>query len=389
MSSDKTHAAIATTSPGHFTTIQVPTPATPDPGQVLIKVEYASMIILDTYINDLGHRVQPQDYPVILGFNGAGTIMQVGEGIDDLKVGDRVTAVMFGKSERKAMQEYVVQPRSVVAKIPSSLPLSAALSAAATIPDNFITAFSALFSPSYLGFPYPSFIPSPPPPSDPSTTSPSPPLTTPILIYGAGTTTGQYAIQLLHATGYTSIFATSSPKHHPYLLSLGASHVFDYRSPTLAADILLQVTPKGSERRLKYVLDCVTAEATLERIAQVVDEEGGSKVALLLPIKKGDNVRVEKGKEELMSELPEERNPFPKGTKHLGVRGILFAEDPYLRANLLPKILPHLLDHGIIQPNKVRLLDESFGTLEERVGKGLELLRNNLVSGEKVVVKIQ
>ncbi|THV06444.1 GroES-like protein [Dendrothele bispora CBS 962.96] len=375
MSSGKTHTAIASTSPGHFTTIQVPTPSSLEPDQVLVKVEYASMIAFDTYVNDLGYFVQPQDYPVIFGFNGAGTIVQVGEDVDDLKVGDRVTAFAFGKSERKAMQEYVVQPRSVVAKIPSSLNLSAA----ATIPDNFITAFNSLFNPSYLGLPYPSFAPSPP------STSVSPSLTTPILIYGAGSTTGQYAIQLLHASGYISILVTSSPKHHSYLLSLGASHVFDYRSSTLASDIL-QVT---QGKKVEYVLDCVTAEATLERISQVVNEEGGSKVALLLPIKKGDKVRGEGGKEEMVFELPEERNPLPKGTKQLGVRNFLYLENSYLRTYLMPKILPHLLDQGIIQPNKVRLLDESSGTLEERVGKGLDLLRNNLVSGEKVVVKVQ
>jgi hypothetical protein len=52
----------------------------------------------------------------------------------------------------------------------------------------------------------------------------------------------------------------------------------------------------------------------------------------------------------------------------------------------MPKILPQLLAEGIIQPNRVRLLDQ--GTFKERVAVGLDLLRNNKVSGEKVVVKI-
>jgi hypothetical protein len=52
----------------------------------------------------------------------------------------------------------------------------------------------------------------------------------------------------------------------------------------------------------------------------------------------------------------------------------------------MPKILPQLLASGIIQPNRVRLLDQ--GTFKERVATGLELLRNNKVSGEKVVVRI-
>ena len=52
----------------------------------------------------------------------------------------------------------------------------------------------------------------------------------------------------------------------------------------------------------------------------------------------------------------------------------------------MPKILPELLQKGLIQPNRVKLLDQ--GTLKERVEIGLDLLRNNKVSGEKVVVKI-
>lgn len=57
-----------------------------------------------------------------------------------------------------------------------------------------------------------------------------------------------------------------------------------------------------------------------------------------------------------------------------------------MKTNLMPKILPSLLASGIIKPNRVRLLDQ--GTFKERVAVGLDLLRNNKVSGEKVVVKV-
>ena len=52
----------------------------------------------------------------------------------------------------------------------------------------------------------------------------------------------------------------------------------------------------------------------------------------------------------------------------------------------MPKIVPRLLEDGLIKPNKIRLLDQ--GTFEERVGLGLDLLRSNKVRGEKVVVKV-
>jgi hypothetical protein len=52
----------------------------------------------------------------------------------------------------------------------------------------------------------------------------------------------------------------------------------------------------------------------------------------------------------------------------------------------MPKILPQLLASGLIKPNKVRLLDQ--GTFKERVAAGLDLLRNNALSGEKIIVKV-
>jgi len=61
-------------------------------------------------------------------------------------------------------------------------------------------------------------------------------------------------------------------------------------------------------------------------------------------------------------------------------------QDKRLERDLMPKIVPQLLEDGLIKPNKIRLLDQ--GTFEERVGLGLELLRNNQIRGEKVVVKV-
>ena len=54
----------------------------------------------------------------------------------------------------------------------------------------------------------------------------------------------------------------------------------------------------------------------------------------------------------------------------------------------MPKILPDLLAQGNIEPNSVRLLDSRQKSLKDRVQEGMELLRENRVSGEKVVVKI-
>jgi 3-methylcrotonyl-CoA carboxylase alpha subunit len=82
-----THTAIASTAKGQFDAIQVVTEK-PGPGEVLLKVAYASMVAFDTYITDVGLVVV--EYPVILGINAAGTVAEIGSGVESLAVGDRV-----------------------------------------------------------------------------------------------------------------------------------------------------------------------------------------------------------------------------------------------------------------------------------------------------------
>ncbi|KAF4611655.1 hypothetical protein D9613_004082 [Agrocybe pediades] len=365
-----THSAVAATSKGAFDVIQVPTPV-PEGDEVLIKVEYGAMIAFDTYVTDRGYMVN--EFPMTLGFSASGTIDQVGPNVHDFKKGDRVTAFTYSdngreglKSRFKALQEYTIQSRKKVAKIPDSL----SLAEAATIPDNFVTAFYTIFS--QLGLPIPSSFPA---------TTPPPLASTPILIYGAGSTAGVYAVQLLHLAGYRRIIATASKKHHDYLRELGAHDTFDYNSPTLVEDV---AKAAGGDGKLLLALDCITAEGTLAILGKMLSPLG--KVALLLPIKQGNTV-TNGLEQEMYFELPDEKNPFPKGTEVILVRTFLYIEDERM-SELMPKILPDLLQHGYIKPARVRLMDSSFGSLKERVGAGLALLRENKISGEKVVVKM-
>ena|ERR1700761_3069490 len=85
-----THTAIAALAKGQLDAIQVETEK-PGPGQVRIKVAYASMIAFDTYVTDRGHAVA--EYPVILGLNVSGTVAEVGAGVPSLAAGDRVRGV--------------------------------------------------------------------------------------------------------------------------------------------------------------------------------------------------------------------------------------------------------------------------------------------------------
>jgi len=57
-----------------------------------------------------------------------------------------------------------------------------------------------------------------------------------VLIWGAGGGVGGYAVQYAKSVGYT-VIATASPRGFDHLKSLGASNVFDYKSPTVVDDL--------------------------------------------------------------------------------------------------------------------------------------------------------
>ena len=90
-----------------------------------------------------------------------------------------------------------------------------------------------------------------------------------VLIYAASTATGLYGIQFAKASGLTAI-ATASPHNFDYLKSLGADAVFDYRSPTCAADI-----KSYTENKLRFAWDCMGTGAKV-CAAAMSDAEGGT-----------------------------------------------------------------------------------------------------------------
>lgn len=61
-------------------------------------------------------------------------------------------------------------------------------------------------------------------------------------------------------------------------------------------------------------------------------------------------------------------------------------QEKYAQETIMPIALPQLLKGGQLKANRIRLLDQ--GPLKQRVETGLDLLRNNKISGEKVVVKV-
>lgn len=60
----------------------------PGPGQVLIKVHAAGMNGIDNFLQRTGLFLQ--EYPAVTGHEGSGVVEELGEGVTEVAVGDRV-----------------------------------------------------------------------------------------------------------------------------------------------------------------------------------------------------------------------------------------------------------------------------------------------------------
>lgn len=143
------------------------------------------------------------------------------------------------------------------------------------MPDNYATAMVTIFGAANLALPLPETFPAPSVPEDAQQ---------PILVYGAGASSGQYMVQIFKLAGYTKIYATASPRNHALLRELGAKECFDYRLPDLAEQIL----KASGGAKMAIVVDTIAAEPSMKAFAPVMDKN--TRLALLVPIKKGPSV---------------------------------------------------------------------------------------------------
>lgn len=119
--------------------IEEPTPR-PGPGEVLIDVKAAGVNYADVIVR-MGLYASAKElvgWPITPGFEVAGEVLAVGEGVSDLEVGARVFAVsLFG-----GYAERLVVPRHQVFQLPASMTFVEG----ASVPVVYLTAHFALHS---------------------------------------------------------------------------------------------------------------------------------------------------------------------------------------------------------------------------------------------------
>ena len=205
----------------------------PGPGQVVVKNGAVGINPFDWVLQYQGSILASHlKYPMVLGSDVAGTVVEVGPKVTRFKVGDRVagSAVSIAKESNSAsegaFQLYTVMREYLVAPIPDHVTDEQA----AVVGLGICTSAYGLFHKNYLALDMPQV----PPPQNPQ---PGKKYPRAIIVTGGASNVGSCGIQLAASAGY-EVLSTSSPKNFAYVKSIGASHVFDYNSTTVVADLV-------------------------------------------------------------------------------------------------------------------------------------------------------
>ena len=189
---------------------EIATP-TPGAGEVLVRVAFSGVNPSDVKAR-AGARpgVTKPPFPQIVPHSdGAGVIEAVGAGVDPARVGERVW-IWNGQWQRPlgTCAEYIALPEAQAVALPEDV--SFEVGAVLGIPG--LTAAHCVFGGGDIAGKT-------------------------LLVSGGAGTVGHLAVQLAKWGGAT-VIATGSPKDFDKMRKAGADHVVDYRSDTLAADIL-------------------------------------------------------------------------------------------------------------------------------------------------------
>jgi NADPH:quinone reductase-like Zn-dependent oxidoreductase len=174
------------------------------PGEVRIAVRAAGINFADTMAR-VGLYPDAPKTPCVLGYEVAGEVETVGEGVREHKAGDRVIAgTRFG-----GQAELVTVPADQALPLPDRL----SFEQGAAFPVNYGTAYAALVLMGGMR------------------------QGDRVLIHAAGGGVGISAAQLARNAG-AEVFGTASPGKHDAIRAQGVQHSIDYRSQDFEAEVM-------------------------------------------------------------------------------------------------------------------------------------------------------
>ncbi|RYZ01448.1 MAG: zinc-binding dehydrogenase [Myxococcales bacterium] len=218
---------ISIAKPGSFDRLRLvdaPEPK-PAPGEVRVNVRAVGVNFADVVIR-LGLYESAKKYvgwPITPGFEVSGEVAELGEGVTDLQVGERV----FGVTRFGGYASQVCAPRSQLFRVPAAL----SHAQAAAFPTVHLTAYYAL--------------------REVLRTRPG----QKVLVHSAAGGVGLAAMQLARADGLQAIGIIGSSHKRDVALEYGAAHVIDKSTQALWPEVE-RLAPGG----LHYVLESNGAE---------------------------------------------------------------------------------------------------------------------------------
>jgi NADPH2:quinone reductase len=185
----------------------------PGPRQVVVSVKAVGVNPVDSYIRTGTYAVKPP-LPYTPGMDAAGTVEAVGEGVESVKVQERV---YVAGTLRGAYAEQTLCDASQVHRLPERV--SFAQGAGVNVP--YATAYRALYNRAH---------------GQPGET---------VLVHGASGGVGIAAVQMARAGGLTVIGTAGTEKGRKLVLEQGAHHVVDHGKEGYAEEIMALTNGRG------------------------------------------------------------------------------------------------------------------------------------------------
>ncbi|WP_426256561.1 NAD(P)H-quinone oxidoreductase [Sphingomonas sp. DC2300-3] len=207
----------------------------PQSGEVLIRVAAAGVNRPDV-LQRKGGYPPPPGAPSIMGLEVSGTVVAVGEGVEDTMIGQPVCALIAGGG----YAEYAVAPAGQCLPVPHGLDMVHA----AAIPETLFTVWTNLFERAF------------------ATEGDS------VLVHGGTSGIGTMAIALGQLFGMTIIVTAGSDAKCARALDLGAAHAINYKTEDFVERVKAITDGKG----VTAVIDMVGGDYVPRNLQCLADD---------------------------------------------------------------------------------------------------------------------
>lgn len=213
----------------------------PTDGEVLVKI-HATSVNPNDLLYRSGRFIIRKPMPHILGSDLAGEIVELGEGVKEWTIGDRVTATFetLGRERNGTYAEYCAVPADDLIKLPDDVDYQTAVSAGA----SFITAWVALVTNGKIK------------------------KADRVVIHSASSSIGTAAVQIAKSKGAT-VIAISKSDHASQLREIGATIVLD----EAGIDIVRQVKVATDEQGATLILN-LSDKDILQQSIDMLESKG-------------------------------------------------------------------------------------------------------------------